>query len=47
MSKVLNKILNEIPLEELDNFGEKAKQFVMENKNNIYQAKRIVDMFIL
>jgi len=32
---------------ELDEFGEKARRFVMDNKNNIVQAKKIIDMMKL
>lgn len=34
----------EKPQSELDNFGEKARQFVLENKNCSIQAKKIFDM---
>lgn len=29
---------------ELDEFGQKARKFVIENKNCVIQSKRIVDM---
>lgn len=31
----------------LDDFGEKAKQFVLENKNSVVQAKKIIDMITM
>lgn len=34
----------EKPQAELDEFGERAKKFVLENKNSMVQAKKIVDM---
>ena len=39
----LEEILSKSP-EELEMFGEKAKKFVLENKNNIHQAKKIISM---
>lgn len=46
MSRVLNVLLNETHIEELDNIGINAKRFVLEKKNNLCQAKRIVDLFL-
>jgi glycosyltransferase involved in cell wall biosynthesis len=45
ISKTLNTLLLKEPVELL-NFGIKAKQFVLQNKNNIIQAERIYN-FIL
>lgn len=41
-----NRIMEicEKPQSELDDFGEKARQFVLENKNCMVQAKKIIDM---
>lgn len=43
---IANKIMEvcEKPQSELDDFGEKARQFVLKNKNCIVQAKKIIDM---
>lgn len=45
-SDIANKIIEicEKPQSELDSFGLKARQFVLENKNSQVQAKKIVDM---
>ncbi len=32
---------------ELEDFGKEAKKFILENKNNIYQAKKIISMINL
>ncbi len=42
--KIANKIIEvcEKPQAERDDFGDKAKQFVMKNKNSIVQASRIL-----
>ena len=42
--KTLNKLLSK-SAEELHQFGQKAKCFVIQNKNNNIQAKRIIDFF--
>jgi len=34
----------EKPQSELDDFGQKARQFVLENKSSEIQAKKIIDM---
>jgi hypothetical protein len=34
----------EQPQSELDDFGQKARKFVLENKNSEVQAKKIIDM---
>ena len=41
-----NRIMEicEKPQSELDDFGKKARQFVLENKNCMVQAKKIIDM---
>lgn len=43
---IASKIMEvcEKPQSELNNFGEKARQFVLKNKNCIVQAKKIIDM---
>jgi len=43
---IANKIMEvcEAPQSELDDFGEKARQFVLKNKNCTVQAKKIIDM---
>lgn len=43
ISKMLNKLLIDTPSEELELMGERAKRFVLDNKNNIYQSKRVID----
>ena len=42
----LKEILSK-PKEELEEMGKRTKQFVLENKNNIVQAKRILDLAFL
>lgn len=42
MKDKLQKVLA-LPIEELHNKGKEAKNFVIKNKNNIIQAKRIID----
>lgn len=39
----LKELLLDTPQEELRLKGRRAKEFVLENKNNIYQANRIID----
>lgn len=34
-----------LPLKELQQKGGEAQQFVLENKNNIIQTKKIIDFF--
>lgn len=41
--EMLNKLLINTPSEELELMGERAKRFVLENKNNINQSKRVID----
>lgn len=41
--QVLKKLLTETPAEELKLKGQRAKQFVLENKNNIHQSSRVID----
>lgn len=41
--KMLKKLLIDTPGEELELMGERAKRFVLDNKNNIYQSNRIID----
>lgn len=41
--QVLKKLLTETPAEELKMKGQRAKQFVLENKNNLFQSKRVID----
>ena len=41
--EMLKKLLVDTPSEELELMGERAKRFVLENKNNIYQSKRVID----
>lgn len=43
LSRKLKEILNK-PLEELHEKGLRAKEFAMNNKNNVIQAKKITDM---
>ncbi len=43
LSKVLRKIVD-MPKEELHLFGDKAKEFVLNNKNNIIQGNRVVNL---
>lgn len=45
--EMLNKLLINTPSEELELMGERAKRFVLENKNNIYQSKRVIDFVFL
>ena len=45
MAKALKEILSK-PAEELSQKGSETKKFVMEQKNNISQAKRLLDMLI-
>ena len=45
MAKALKEILSK-PAEELAQKGAEAKKFVMEKKNNISQAKKLLDMLI-
>ncbi len=44
MYKTLNELLSK-SAEELHQFGQRAKYFVIQNKNNNIQAKRIIDFF--
>ena len=41
--QMLTKLLVDTPPEELKLKGRRAKQFVLDNKNNIYQSKRVID----
>ena len=41
--KSLTDILNK-PKEELEEMGKKSKQYILKNKNNIVQAKKILDL---
>ena len=43
VSQVLKKLLVETPASELKDKGLSAKQFVLKNKNNIFQSKRVID----
>lgn len=43
LGRTLTKLLTDTPAEELRKKGESAKKFVLENKNNIYQSKRVID----
>jgi glycosyltransferase involved in cell wall biosynthesis len=45
ISKKIEVILNK-PQNELNNFGNMARNFVLENKNNIIQASRIFNLFV-
>lgn len=44
MAKTMKEVIS-LPLEELQQKGLNAQKFVLENKNNIKQSKRIVDFF--
>jgi glycosyltransferase involved in cell wall biosynthesis len=43
VSQVLKKLLVDTPASELKDKGLSAKQFVLKNKNNIFQSKRVID----
>jgi glycosyltransferase involved in cell wall biosynthesis len=43
VSRVLKKLLVDTPASELKDKGLSAKQFVLKNKNNIFQSKRVID----
>lgn len=43
VSQVLKKLLVDTPTSELKDKGLSAKQFVLKNKNNIFQSKRVID----
>lgn len=43
VKQIIEKILAKSQ-RELDEFGEKARKFVLENKNSVVQAKKIIDM---
>ena len=43
VSQVLKKLLVDTPASELKDKGLSAKQFVLKNKNNIIQSKRVID----
>lgn len=40
---ILKKLLIDTPQHELKEMGKRAKEFVLQNKNNIYQSKRVID----
>jgi len=42
-TSTIKKILS-LPRNELNNFGQQAKEFVLNNKNNIIQARRLLNM---
>lgn len=42
LSNKLRKILD-MPLDELEDFGSKAKMFAIDNKNNVKQARKIIE----
>ena len=42
-ASVLNQVLS-LPLEQLQEKGKEARQWVLRNKNNYLQAKRIIDL---
>ncbi len=42
-AKVIKKVLS-LPLEELNEKGKDARQWILENKNNVIQARRIVSL---
>ena len=39
----LKELLLDTPQEELRLKGQRAKEFVLKNKNNIHQSKRVID----
>ena len=41
-ARILKEVLS-IETEMLEDRGEKGKKFVMQNKNNVYQAKRVLE----
>ena len=43
LTKEIHKIMN-IPSKQLNQMGENAKKFVLENKNNVVQASKILEM---
>ena len=42
LSNMLRRILD-MPLDELEDFGNKAKMFAIDNKNNVKQARKIIE----
>lgn len=42
-AKTLERVLS-LSAEELQRKGQDAKQFVLQKKNNVYQAKRILEL---
>lgn len=43
MASMIESIL-QMPRKQLDDLGQRARQYVLENKNNVVQAKKIIDM---
>lgn len=45
ITEAFKNVLDGISRQELHNMGERAKEFVLNNKNNIIQAQKIIDLF--